>query len=256
MQIYERHLRSTNYLHFTSMEKIMDMVGSIDPLEGDKHDLRMVIADDHALVRGGLKLLVEMASPRTEVIEANSFEQVTDILSEKGSVDLMLLDLMMPGMQGEAGIRAICHSWPDVPVIIVSVKESIGSIRQALAAGAMGYIPKTSSPDVTVSAIRLVLAGGIYVPPHVLRSDTNHQSNSSNISQEPGQEIGLTRRQEEVLDLIVSGKSNKAIASELGLTTGTVKMHVSGIFKKLEVGSRTEAIAKYSELKKSTELLE
>ncbi len=226
------------------------MTGTAGEKAKEQSGLRIVIADDHALVRGGLALLIDMASPGAEVLHANSLGQVTDILSQKGAINLLLLDLMMPGMEGEAGLKTICSSWPDVPVIIVSVKEDIHSIRQCLAAGAMGYLPKTSRSNIIVSAIRLVLEGGIYIPPHVLQLDKSQSDHNLN---PPGSvsENALTRRQLQVLELIESGKSNKAIAGELGLSTGTVKMHVSGIFKKLNIASRTEAVAVYSRLKKS-----
>lgn len=232
-----------------------------DQLNIDQSQLRIVVADDHALVRGGLVLLIEMATPNAEIIEANSFEQAMEALSQQDPIDLMLLDLMMPGMEGEKGISKISATYPGVPIIIVSVNEDIDTIRRALAAGAMGYIPKTSSPDVTVSAIKLVLAGGIYVPPHILKQGAGLATPSEAVPAEPAPKVveaaqitSLSRRQHEVLDLIVSGKSNQAIADELGLTTPTVKMHVSGIFKKLNVSNRTEAVAKYSELKRSTQL--
>jgi DNA-binding NarL/FixJ family response regulator len=212
----------------------------------DKPGLRIVIADDHALIRGGLALLIDMASSGAEVLQANNFKQVMIFLEQNEPVDLLLLDLMMPGMKGEADIKAISQLWPEVPIIIVSVKEDLNSIRSSLAAGAMGYIPKTSSPDVTVSAIQLVLAGGVYVPPHVLSLGS---TGLEGVSEEENN-FGLTQRQTEVLNFVVVGKSNQAIASELGLTTGTIKMHVSAIFKRLNVSSRTEAAMKYSEFKR------
>jgi DNA-binding NarL/FixJ family response regulator len=220
-----------------------------DELTASQAGLRIVIADDHALVRGGLALLIEMASPGADVLQANSLAQVTGYLEEEKSIDLLMLDLMMPGMQGELDIKTISQSWPEIPIIIVSVKEDIDSIRNSLAAGAMGYIPKTSSPDVTVSAIQLVLAGGVYVPPHVLQLG-NVESLKSETDNRLENRHGLTERQIEVLDLIAIGKSNQAVAGELGLTTGTIKMHVSAIFKRLGVSSRTEAAMKYLELKK------
>lgn len=233
------------------------MANLTNQLSSNHPHLRIVVADDHALVRGGLALLIEMATPNVEIIEANSFGQVVEILSQQKMIDLMLLDLMMPGMENEKDISTICRSWPSIPIIIVSVNEDIDTIRKALAAGAMGYIPKTSSPDVTISAIQLVLAGGIYVPPHILQQSANLSVSStpkSEIQAEAAQITALSRRQLEVLDLIVSGKSNQTIADELGLTTPTIKMHVSGIFKKLDVKNRTEAVAKYSSLRRATQL--
>ena len=226
------------------------MASSNDEAAIDQTRLRIVIADDHALVRGGLALLIEMASPGAEVLQANNHAQVMAFLEQNESIDLLLLDLMMPGMQGEIDIKVISQAWPEIPIIIVSVKEDMGSIRSSLAAGAMGYIPKTSSPDVTVSAIQLVLAGGVYVPPHVLSLGNNGSNEASEDENKTENNFGLTHRQIEVLDFIAAGKSNQAIAGELGLTTGTIKMHVSAIFKRLKVSSRTEAAMKYSELKR------
>ena len=226
------------------------MTDTIATSTGYQPGLRIVIADDHALVRGGLALLIDMAAPGAEILQAGSLEQVTEILAQETPVSLLLLDLLMPGMQGETGIRRITDSWPDIPVVIVSMKEDTETIRRLLAAGAMGYIPKTSSPDITVSAIRLVLDGGIYIPPHVLRLNENPSSPSPDPADyRPSSSQGnLTRRQLQVLELIKSGKSNHAIASELGLATGTVKMHVSGIFRKLNVTNRTEAVATWSRI--------
>jgi DNA-binding NarL/FixJ family response regulator len=216
----------------------------------DQSTLKVVIADDHALIRGGLALLIEMATPGAIVFEANNLSQVTEYLEGKTSVDLLLLDLNMPGMQGVSNINDMRKSWPGVPIIIVSVNEDLNSIRNALAAGAMGFIPKSSSPDVTVGAIQLVLAGGVYVPPHVLQLSSGNAAENNLIEKKSDGKFGLTPRQIEVLDFLVFGKSNQAIADELGLTTGTIKLHVSAIFTRLQVSSRTEAAMKYSELKR------
>ena len=126
----------------------------------------------------------------------------------------------------------------------------------AISSGASGYIPKTSLPEVTISAINLVLSGGVYIPPHVLNSKIDtakeqlvDQSNTSNSTKI------LSKRQEEVLNLIKIGKSNQSIATELNLTIPTIKMHVSAIFKKLDVKNRTEAVAKYSDIQRVSELI-
>lgn len=220
----------------------------------------ILVADDHALVRGGLAQLVKLVENNVEVIETNDYKQTLELLSQDQVVDLLLLDLLMPGMNGVEGISNICKKWPEIPVIVVSAKEDIGTIRSALAAGAMGYIPKTSSPEVMMSAIKLVISGGVYIPPHVLGAGTlsedRLQEQNIAVSPEENFKVGydmLTERQLEVLDLMAFGKSNKEIANDLGLTTGTVKMHSSRIFKTLNVQNRTEAVMKYTQLKKENE---
>ncbi len=214
---------------------------------------RIIIADDHALVRGGLVQLVKLVEENVEIIESNDFKQTLELLANDQAIDLLLLDLLMPGMNGVDSIKQICKDSPDVPVIVVSVRENVAAIRNALAAGAVGYIPKTSTPDVMMSAIKLVLSGGVYVPPHVLGlsasmgevTENQFDVDSNGIEVNQGYSK-LTQRQQEVLDLMALGKSNKEIADELGLTTGTVKMHSSRIFKTLNVQNRTEAVAKYA----------
>lgn len=217
---------------------------------------QIVIADDHALVRGGLELVVKMAVPNSDIFQTNSFDETIKILSEKPSIDLLLLDLMMPGMDGEKSILNIINLHPGVPIVIVSVKEDFDSIHMAISSGASGYIPKTSLPEITISAIKLILAGGVYIPPHVLQSRIDIKNDVSqpvsNIIKKSGI---LSKRQEEVFNLIKVGNSNQSIATELGLTIPTIKMHVSAIFKKLNVKNRTEAVAKYSNIQKVSELI-
>ena len=212
---------------------------------------QIVISDYHALVRGGLDLVVKMAVPNSDIFQTNSFDETLKVLSDENSIDLLLLDLMMPGMDSEKSIQNITKNYPGVPIVIVSVKEDFDSIHMAISSGASGYIPKTSLPEVTISAIKLVLAGGVYIPPHVLNSkiDTTkeqsvEQSNTLNKAKI------LSKRQEEVFNLIKIGKSNQSIATELNLTIPTIKMHVSAIFKKLDVKNRTEAVAKYSDMQR------
>ena len=222
---------------------------------------RIVVADDHALVRVGLVQLVKLVEENVEIVETNDFQQTLDYLNEGMPVDLLLLDLLMPGMSGMEGIKQICKEWPEVPVIVVSAREQVAAIRSALAAGAMGYIPKTSSPDVMMSAIKLVLSGGVYVPPHVLGTSSSNDdriqeqaytAESFGNSLEQGY-AQLTPRQLEVLDLMALGKPNRDIANDLGLNVGTVKMHSSRIFKTLNVQNRTEAVAMYAQLKRDKE---
>ncbi|MGY8907644.1 response regulator transcription factor [Candidatus Njordibacter sp. Uisw_039] len=206
-------------------------------------NLRILIADDHALVRGGLALVVAMAAPDCKVFEANSYNQVIEVLSTQADIDLIMLDLNMPGMDVNTSLTSIRRQWPDVPIIVVSVRDDIDSIRTAMATGVSGYIPKSLPPNVTLSAIKLILEGGIYVPPHVLNFIDDVAAPAQNL--QPNPTVDLTRRQQDVLKLMQSGLSNQAIADQLGLTLPTIKMHVSALFKKLQVKNRTEAVAFY-----------
>ena len=215
----------------------------------NQETIRIVIADDHALVRGGISMLVNSLDRNTNIIESNSFDKTLSILSQESDIDLVLLDLQMPGMDGMDGIREICTKRPDVPVIIITVTDDSKSVHKALKAGAVGYIPKSSTPDVTMSAIRLVLSGGVYLPPIAIHMKVSEFSRKvidddralTDIQQSTDM---LTNRQVEVLDLMSEGKSNKEIAETLGQTVGSVKMHISRIFKVLEVSNRTEAVLK------------
>ena len=220
-------------------------------MDTNEPPMRIVVADDHALVRGGIGLLIKSLHPNTELIECNAYESVLKVLDGDEPVDLLLLDLMMPGMDLVRSVKHICANWADVPVIVISMRDDMQTIREVLRAGAVGYIPKTSSPDVTTNAIRLVLSGGIYVPPDVLQlgfgTGDSQPGKGPDAAAGGGQArpLGLTARQEDVIALISEGYSNKEIATELNLTPGTIKMHLSRIYKVLGVKSRTEAIAKH-----------
>lgn len=219
--------------------------------------LQILIADDHALVRGGLGALIGTLLLNITISECSSFEHVTRTLGEGNDVDLLLIDLMMPGMQSVESIQFLCKNWPDVPVIVVSVKEEMHLIRQALRAGAAGYIPKSSSPDVTLNAIRLVLSGGIYIPPDALElrnlAEEQDDGKATLPEERDNADAGLTSRQVDVLDLLAEGKSNQEIGEELGLTAGTVKMHLTRIYKSLGAKSRTDALARYNRLRSPSE---
>ena len=214
---------------------------------------KIVIADDHALVRGGLELVVKMAVPNAEIFQANNFDETINVLQSNFAIDLVLLDLMMPGMWNDS-IKNITKQFPDVPIVIVSVKEDFESIHNSISLGASGFIPKTSAPEVTISAIQLVLSGGVYIPPHVLKPQSKTVENNQH-SNNFDSFNALSKRQRQVLDLISLGRSNQAIADELNLTIPTIKMHVSAILKKLNVKNRTEAVSIYTNLEKVSDLI-
>jgi len=206
--------------------------------------LRILLADDHALFRAGLRHLLTDFGDRLQIEEAYDYDNTAALLSELDDLDLLLLDLNMPGMRGIAAVEELCALAPDVPIIVISVRETPDDVRKAIDAGAMGYIPKSSTPEVMMSALQLVLSGGIYLPPHLLQEvPAGHSSAAENGSDESDDQLArLTPRQRDVLRLLAQGQSNKQIAEVLGLAPGTVKIHISRILRAFKVQNRTQAV--------------
>jgi DNA-binding NarL/FixJ family response regulator len=194
--------------------------------------LKIVIADDHVLVRSGMVQLLRELAEHTSVHEAADFPEALALISAHPDCDL---DLNMPGMSGFEALNQFAQRAPTVPVVILSGSENADDMQRALDHGAMGYIPKSESAPVILNALRLVLAGSIYVPPALVR---NHRNPA--VSNPPGVPA-LTPRQLDVLAHVIEGKSNKEIARSLGLSEATVKAHVGSIFKTLNVSNRTQA---------------
>jgi len=163
---------------------------------------------------------------------------------------LVLLDLALPDADGFDILRESRERHPDIPVVVLSATDTVESVMRALDAGAMGYIPKSSNNQVLIGALRLVLAGGVYLPPQMLRQHATTASINTPANLRPAsyQNIGFTGRKAQVLALVIQGKSNKYISRELDIAEGTVKIHVSAIFKSLHVTTRTQAIVEVSRL--------
>ncbi len=196
--------------------------------------MKYLLADDHALFREGMKHVLASFDDSLEIIEANTSRQAIDFAKELTDITLVLMDLRMPDIDGITATKEILLYSPATLVVILTASEKLSDMRLAFQAGAMGYIEKSASPEIMQSAIGLVLSGGLYVPP-VLVQETNNRSSKSDIS------INLTPRQEEVLKLIIDGHSNKQLAHMLDLSEATIKVHVSAIFKALNVNNRTQA---------------
>ena len=204
--------------------------------------MKLLIVDDHPLFREGLCRALELLGGDVEIHEATNFEEATDFVGAHADLDLILLDLRLPGMQGYSGIDILRERVPDIPVVVVSAIEDRNTVLESLRHGAIGYIPKSSSTDVLVNALNLVLAGGKYLPPIVAGNDEPGALHEE--AQQPPPDAALaalTPRQRDVLALIGRGKSNKDIAASLGLAEGTVKIHVTAILKVLKATNRTQA---------------
>jgi DNA-binding NarL/FixJ family response regulator len=197
--------------------------------------MKVLVVDDHALIRDALRRVLEQLEREVTVFEAGDCGQAFGVIETHPELDLVLLDLNLPGMHGLAALTELRTRYPAVSVVVVSASDDRASVAQALDHGAMGYIPKSSSNEVLASALRLVVSGGIYIPPEILgRSQPPLRVLPS--------DLGLTGRQAEILILLMQGKSNKLICRELDLAESTVKNHVTHVLKTLNVTSRTQAV--------------
>lgn len=191
--------------------------------------MKILIADDHTLFREGMRHVLVRLADDVRIVEAGDCAQALKAVEDNGDIALVLLDLHMPGRDGFAALDTLSRTYPALPIVVLSGSESHAEMRRALDNGAMGFIPKSATAQVMLSALRLVLSGGVYVPPALVQSD-------------PGAGApALTPRQIDVLMRVIEGKPNKIIASELALTEATVKAHISAVFKALAVTNRTQA---------------
>ena len=199
---------------------------------------RVLIADDHPLFRGALREAVNRLFDRVEVAEAGTFEQVVERLETGGEVDLILLDLQMPGVRGFSGLMYLRAQYPSLPVAIVSANDDPVVIRHCMEFGAAGFLPKTLGVEALRAAIARVLAGEMWTPPDVELAGEADAEIAALIRR-----LGtLTPQQVRVLMMLSGGLLNKQIAYELGVSEATVKAHVSAILQKLGVDSRTQAV--------------
>ena len=195
----------------------------------------IAIADDHPIMRAALRAALQALGPATRFVEASDVPSMLTLVAEHSDIDLLLIDLNMPGARGLDAVRAVRDRAPLVPLAVISAEQQPGIVAALLALGVAGFIPKSDPSAVIVGAVRLMLAGGVYAPPHLM-----HDRDADRPS--PGLPRGLTARQFDVLRLLAQGKPNKVIARELGVTEGTVKVHLLAVFRTLEVRNRTSAV--------------
>jgi DNA-binding NarL/FixJ family response regulator len=199
---------------------------------------RIVIGDDHPLVQAALQSALSSVFTDLDMIACQSVDEILATLSGRTEeVDLILLDLTMPGVQGFAALFILLAQFPTVPVAIISARQDPATIRRAIAYGASGYIPKSLSLPAMADAIARILAGEIWMPPN-----TGGRGSIQNEDLElAARAASLSAQQLRILSMIVEGKLNKQIAADLDIAEQTVKGHVSTILRKLGVGSRTQA---------------
>ena len=199
-------------------------------------ETRLLIADDHPLFRGALREAVSGLFERPDIAEAGAFEEVTRELDRDAEIDLILLDLSMPGVRGFSGLMYLRAQYPSVPIIVVSANDDPAVIRRCMDFGASGFIPKTLGIEAIRAAIARVLDGGLWTPPEI---DIGAVSEAAGLV---ARLASLTPQQVRVLMMLSEGLLNKQIAYELGVSEATIKAHVSAILEKLGVESRTQAV--------------
>lgn len=197
---------------------------------GETQKIRVFLVDDHPIMRIGIAAIIQATPDMTAVAQAGTGEEAVR-LYDKYLPDVTLMDLRLPGMGGVEAIRTVMARHPDARFVVLTTYEGDEDIHQALEAGARSYIIKGMPHDALVNALRRVHAGGRFLPPPVTRALASRIPDSE-----------LSAREREVLELMVGGKSNREIASELGITEATVKCHVSVILMRLNVSDRTQAV--------------
>lgn len=207
---------------------------------------KILIADDHPLVRGALRLAVEGALPKVHILEAEDFKTLSHVLHDNGNVDLVMLDLTMPGIEGFSGLIFLRAQFPAVPVVVVSAHDDHDVMRRCIDFGASGFVPKTSDIETMRTAVRAVLGGQQWVP-----ADLDLKAHADHTTADVVRRLRtLTPQQVRVLMMLSEGLLNKQIAYELSVSEATVKAHVSAILQKLGVESRTQAVIAAKQIEK------
>ena len=202
-----------------------------------RESTRLMIADEPPLFRGALREAVSGLFEKPDIAEAGSFEDVTRALERGAEIDLILLDLSMPGVRGFSGLMYLRAQYPSVPIIVVSANDDPAVIRRCMDFGASGFIPKTLGVEAMRAAIARVLEGGVWTPPDIELGPSDEPTAGM-----IARLALLTPQQVRVLMMLSEGLLNKQIAYELNVSEATVKAHVSAILQKLGVESRTQAV--------------
>ncbi|MGO1246032.1 MAG: response regulator [Oceanisphaera sp.] len=202
---------------------------------------RIIIADDHPLFRSAMHQAVQTAVNGVDLQEVDCITSLMQLLSETTDIDLLLLDLKMPGASGFSALTSLRHQYPDLPVVIVSANEETAVVQQAMRLGAMGFIPKSSPMPTLVTALNVILEGETWFPAGISLKDIPEDNIAERLA-------SLTPQQFKVLTMLSEGKLNKQIAFELTVSEATVKAHVTAIFRKLDVKNRTQAVIALSQI--------
>jgi DNA-binding NarL/FixJ family response regulator len=217
--------------------------------------LKILIVDDHPLMSDALATTLKLVTPGAHVMIESTLRRACVFLKEQPGTELLLLDLGLPDAQNFSGLDIIREQFPSLPVVVISADRNPRVILECLNRGAAGYVPKSAPREVLMHALKLVGAGGIYVPPEaVAKVPVQLPAHLAIIPPEGGASanqmgaLGLTKRQQDVLRLILRGAPNKVICRQLELAEGTVKVHVSAVLRSLGAANRTQAVVAASRL--------
>jgi DNA-binding NarL/FixJ family response regulator len=203
---------------------------------------KLIVVEDHALVREGLVQILRQIEEGVEISAVADCLGASVLLEEDHKFDLMLLDLGLPGVDGLSGLRNFREQYPDMPVVILSAHDDANTVSKATKFGAAAFVSKTYTSDRLLAVLRDVLLGRVVSPDPLSSGGVAASRNKPVGAHAKPSDFGLSKRQAEVLGLMARGKSNRDIAALLGLTEGTVKIHLTSIFKVLGVSSRTQAM--------------
>ena len=203
--------------------------------------MNILIADDHELIREGIRLSLLDLNQTGDIFEAEN-EQEVETLLESENIDVLLLDLVLPNGKSFKLLESAISKYPDMKVAMLTASEDVKDVRKCMDYGASAFITKTSGKNNLVNALRLVVAGGVYISPELIDKINESQENDATNSEDEQRVNSLTNRQKEVLELVCEGSSNKEIANLLGLSDNTVKIHVTAILRSLGVSNRTQAV--------------
>jgi DNA-binding NarL/FixJ family response regulator len=201
--------------------------------------LNLLVVEDHALVREGLLATLKSLGAETRTFGVPDANEAIGVL-ESEDIDMMILDLMLPGTKGQTFLPLVRRRFPTVPVVILSALDDADTVSRVMKAGASGFVSKSGSSTELIEALRAVLSGEIYLPPK-LQELMNRSESAHGEGKSLAQRFGLTAAQARVMELLAEGRSNRQIGELLGLTEGTVKIHVSAIMKAMGVTNRSEA---------------
>lgn len=211
--------------------------------------LRLLLVEDHPLVREAMVGILSQLGDSVEVTQAGTCQDALVSLAANEDVDLIVVDLALPGLDGFSFMEILRQEHKSLPVVVISAYDDAGSIKRAFELGASGFIPKTYPSDQVLAILRRILEGKIFRPDGGTVAEIQHGAPVEELpSLENIRELGLTERQAEVLAQVVLGKSNREIGQALGISEGTVKIHITAVFKSLGVTSRTQALVVVSKL--------